>query len=166
MAEPRPFGPPPYQWDYGNAPRQEQPWWPQQNFVGQPTVQPQPNPYYDHWTQQLGQTSGGGGKGLTMLLIGAAVLGGAWYFVYGPGAEKGKGGSSSGGGGSSSVPTVYSKGGGRKTWWVVFSDGSVSEERTKSAAADAFEDFRRSGDSPRSTYYGTEAQARRYAEAS
>jgi hypothetical protein len=41
---------------YGDAPRVLNPWWPQVNFEGQPTVQPQSNPYFGHWPQNLGQT--------------------------------------------------------------------------------------------------------------
>lgn len=40
------------------------PWLPRRNRVGMPTVQPQPNPYYPHWPQVLGQAEEEGDDGL------------------------------------------------------------------------------------------------------
>lgn len=40
---------------YGNAPRELNPQWPNVNLYGQQLVQPQPNPYFAHWPQQMGQ---------------------------------------------------------------------------------------------------------------
>ncbi len=50
------YQPPPFPIPYGNAPRSLNPQWPNVNLYGQQLVQPQPNPYFAHWPQNLGQT--------------------------------------------------------------------------------------------------------------
>lgn len=71
---------------YGNAPRELDPQWPNVNLYGRPLVQPQPNPYFAHWPQQLGQTNGTGGfPWMWLLLAGAAA--GVGYLVLKGSAE-------------------------------------------------------------------------------
>lgn len=50
------YQPPPFPIPYGNAPRSLNPQWPNVNLYGEQLVEPQPNPYFAHWPQNLGQT--------------------------------------------------------------------------------------------------------------
>lgn len=67
------YQPPPFPMPYGNAPRSSEPWWPNVNLEGRQLVQPQPNPYFAHWPQQMGQTDTSralsAGAGLTVVLL-------------------------------------------------------------------------------------------------
>lgn len=51
------------------------PWLPQHNWEGEPTVQPQPNSYYPHWPQVLGQADVGSGAPLRGVGFGLAAAG-------------------------------------------------------------------------------------------
>ena len=73
---------PPFPIPYGNAPREGNPQWPAVNIYGQPLVQPQPNPYFAHWPQQMGQASGTGGGTLKWLLVAGAAVGIGWYVFF------------------------------------------------------------------------------------
>lgn len=75
---------------YGNAPRTNQPWNAPVNLTGQPTVQPQPNPYFAHWPQQMGQTGASSGFPWGKTLIAVGLLGAAWYLTRDAGKGKGR----------------------------------------------------------------------------
>lgn len=70
-----------YPLPYGNAPRELDPQWPAVNLYGRPMVEPQPNPYFAHWPQNLGSTGGStGGKVFKVLLVVGVVAGGWWLY--------------------------------------------------------------------------------------
>lgn len=81
-----------YRSDYGNAPRRLDPWWPQVNFAGQPTVQPVANPYFAHWSQDLGAMRGAEAPMLSFTVpVAAALVGGAVAAVAKPMKAQGRG---------------------------------------------------------------------------
>lgn len=71
---------------YGNAPRASSPWLESLNpYTGRPIVQPQPNPYFAHWPENLGGVGEVTTTSRAKLIFGAvtvvAVIG-AWYLFY------------------------------------------------------------------------------------